>query len=98
VLANEEGREDGYETMATWFTSALTVEDESKQKRADNRVSFLTGKYKECVQARPQNNGKQYTKMVSFEVLLGQKNKSNTGNWDGHDWDMEEALRVGEEG
>ena len=96
----EAGREKEkcYKQIADWFTSTYTVEEESKQKNKTNtRLSFLTATYKKCVQARPYNNGKQYTKTVDFTILPENKKKFEAGRWNGHDWDVEVLLRDAED-
>ena len=96
----EPGRETEkcHKQIAKWFSSTYTVEEESKQKKkAETRLSFLTNTYKKCVQARPYNNGKQYTKTVNFTVLPDKKKEFEAATWNGHNWDLEVLLRDAED-
>jgi hypothetical protein len=98
MMAAKEGQDKECHIIATWFSSTKTVEEESKKKKPKYRVEYLTKQYKECVNLKPQNNGKQYTKKINFDVLLGMKKGCGEGNWNGHNWDVEEELRNDDNG
>lgn len=70
MMAAKEGQDKECHIIATWFSSTKTVEEESKKKKPKYRVEYLTKQYKECVNLKPQNNGKQYTKKLTLMCCL----------------------------